>query len=816
MPVSQFGTIYVWKGAAGGDWSDNVHNWTPGYPAASAPGYGDLAIFNDGGADSVAGNGAASELDVVLGTTLTIQDSVSTDGAVTGVGLMVDSGGTVIVGSGAAKQGVPTSPGTVSVDDVGFMGVSALDVIQGGGVDDTGLVLGDRSTGSGTLTVDGAGSQVIVGPAAAPNGLLIIGNAGTGEVTVQNSGSLSAVMGAVLGFGVGSTGTATLTGSGSGWFAASLAVGQGGTGSIAVGDGGVLTTFNTGIGGAGTIDVSATLLGNAGTVVAFNTITMSGGTLDVTQGGVVLISSSASTGAAGSVLIDAGRVLSGLGTINGNVALSNQGTLLATGVAPGVLALHVTGDISGGGTMEPLMTLDLNGMVVPGVQIVFHDPTLLEPGVLILEDAAAEDGTISGFAEGNEILIPGGSFTNALLTEGGTISGFAAGNTIEIADLEFTTAVFTQGSLGTSGTLVLSGGTEAPLALAVAGGYAPTDFIATPGAFGGTTVTLAPCFAVGTRIATPAGEVAVEALRIGDRVLSVSGEDVPVRWLGYRRVDCRGHPRPQDVRPVRVRTGAFAPGVPARDLLLSPDHAVFANGSLVPVRYLINGRSIVQEAWDGVTYWHVELERHDVLLAEGLACESYLDTGNRGAFANGGTVVQAHPEFSRHIWATRACAPLVVAGAALTEVRRGLLARAAALGHVGTRDPALHAIAAGWVLRPEIAGRTYRFQLPRGAGVVRLRSRSAVPAEVEAEHADHRRLGVAVAGITLGGSPLALCHPAIRDGWHDAEAAWRWTNGDAGLAVADGGLLEVEVAMTPCYWAEAPLRSTTLRRVSGN
>ena len=149
-------------------------------------------------------------------------------------------------------------------------------------------------------------------------------------------------------------------------------------------------------------------------------------------------------------------------------------------------------------------------------------------------------------------------------------------------------------------------------------------------------------------------------------------------------------------------------------------------------------------------------------------------------------------------------------------MRRDLLARAAALGNVGTRDPALHAIAAGRVLRPEIAGRTYRFQLPRGAGVVRLRSRSAVPAEIEAEHSDHRRLGVAVAGITLGGSPLALYHPAIRDGWHDAEAAWRWTNGDAGLAVAGGGLLEVEVAMTPCYWAEAPLRSTTLRRVSGN
>ena len=214
----------------------------------------------------------------------------------------------------APRSRVCRHPGTVSVDVIGFTGAGALDVIAGGGVDDTGLVLGDRATGSGTLTVDGTGSQLIVAPAAAPNGMLIIGNAGTGAVIVRNSGSLSAVNGAVLGFSAGSQRHGDLlTGSGSGWFAGSLTIGQGGTGSIAVQDGGVLTTFTTSIGGAGTLDVSATLLGNAGTVLAINTITMSGGTLDVTQGGVVVISASTSTGAAGSVLIDDGHVLSGLG-----------------------------------------------------------------------------------------------------------------------------------------------------------------------------------------------------------------------------------------------------------------------------------------------------------------------------------------------------------------------------------------------------------------------------------------------------------------------------------------------------------------------
>src|SRR6185295_19671502 len=107
----------------------------------------------------------------------------------------------------------------------------------GGGLDDTGMVLGDRSTGSGTLTVEGT---VIVAPAAAPNGLLIVGNAGSGVVTVQNGGALSAVVGTVLGLQSGSHGTATLTGAGSTWLAGGATDGSAGTGSIAVQDGSVL------------------------------------------------------------------------------------------------------------------------------------------------------------------------------------------------------------------------------------------------------------------------------------------------------------------------------------------------------------------------------------------------------------------------------------------------------------------------------------------------------------------------------------------------------------------------------------------------
>jgi hypothetical protein len=120
---------------------------------------------------------------------------------------------------------------------------------------------------------------------------------------------------------------------------------------------------------------------------------------------------------------------------------------------------------------------------------------------------------------------------------------------------------------------------------------------------------------------------------------------------------------------VRVAAHAFGPGLPRRALLLSPDHAVFTGEVLIPVRFLINGESIAQVAVDRVTYWHVELAQHEVLFAEGLPCESYLDSGNRSNFSNRGGAVILHPDFSSWMWDAAACAPLIVAGPKLDAAR---------------------------------------------------------------------------------------------------------------------------------------------------
>jgi hypothetical protein len=191
----------------------------------------------------------------------------------------------------------------------------------------------------------------------------------------------------------------------------------------------------------------------------------------------------------------------------------------------------------------------------------------------------------------------------------------------------------------------------------------------------------APCFIAGTRIGTERGEVAVEGLAVGDRVqvVGMAASSQPLVWLGHRTVDCARHPQPRKVWPVRVSTGAFGHGRPCRDLWLSPDHAVFIDDVLIPIKLLINGTTIAQVPVDEVTYYHVELQRHAVILAEGLPAESYLDTGDRSNFANGGGAIALYPDFSSRIWDAEGCAPLVVTGPPLDAARHwvnGLAGRA--------------------------------------------------------------------------------------------------------------------------------------------
>lgn len=307
------------------------------------------------------------------------------------------------------------------------------------------------------------------------------------------------------------------------------------------------------------------------------------------------------------------------------------------------------------------------------------------------------------------------------------------------------------------------------------------------------------CFAAGTKLLTDRGEVPVEALRVGDRLPTLlSGRLAPIRWIGTRTLDTRRHPRPWDVAPVRIRAGAFGPGQPTHDLVLSPDHAVLVDDALVPVRYLLNGATIVQLPPGVITYFHVELDAHDVVSAQGLPAETYLDTGNRAAFENAEGATAMSPEFARAVWAASSCAKLLTEGPALVAIRQLLLDRAHMMGYTQTADPALILLADGAVVAGRLDGQRRRFDLPLQTRHVRILSRHAIPAEAMADSLDGRRLGVGIAGLTLDGTEAAA--GARLGGWHPPEPGWQWTDGDATLAVGGARTLDFAVVLVAAYW----------------
>ncbi len=151
------------------------------------------------------------------------------------------------------------------------------------------------------------------------------------------------------------------------------------------------------------------------------------------------------------------------------------------------------------------------------------------------------------------------------------------------------------------------------------------------------------CFAAGTRIATPDGDRAVERLAAGDVVSTRDGER-RVAWIGRRSYEADMLRAEPWLRPVEIRRGALGPGLPRRDLRVSPEHAMLIDGVLVRAAALVNGRTIFHAPVTGdATYYHVELENeHGILFAEGVPTESFRDEGSRVLFDNAAEYTLAH------------------------------------------------------------------------------------------------------------------------------------------------------------------------------
>lgn len=153
------------------------------------------------------------------------------------------------------------------------------------------------------------------------------------------------------------------------------------------------------------------------------------------------------------------------------------------------------------------------------------------------------------------------------------------------------------------------------------------------------------CFLAGTRIRTPRGDVAIEALRIGDLVTTLDGAPEPIRFIGRQSYATR-FADPMTTWPVLFQAGALGEGVPAAELMVSPAHAMHLDGVLVAALALVNGTTIrqVEPRGDAFTYFNLEFDRHALVLAEGAAAESFADNVSRTRFHNHAEFAALYPE----------------------------------------------------------------------------------------------------------------------------------------------------------------------------
>lgn len=682
----------------------------------SAGGIDDGATIESGGGQFVLSGGQA--FDSVIESGAVVYGS----GGATYDATQINTSGTLVVAGGIASATSLANGGQQQV----IAGSAVAVVVSAGGVDE----VGGGGTGGfdGQATILAGGLQSILasglGMSASvqSGGVQSVASGGSAVWTTLASGGLEFVSSGGAGFDTSVGPDAAVVVSAAGTLDAAM-----------IAPGGVAVILGGGVAIGTTVANGGTLIVLPGANVASASVGP-GGVLAST--GVVMVTPSLVTGWAqpvsgiaissgGSIFVLAGGMADDVDLLTGASATIEPGGNMSGGTLSGFATAFVYGDATSIATVDnAVMTIGSGGMAYDAIVVsdgeldigsggtaeaanvslggflsveqggFANTPVIGSSGTLLLEDGAGV---------GSGLVFAGADATLDILgtsMPGAAISGFAATDTIDLVDLLPSISASAAFDGETDQLTIVNGGTT--LAFRMVGDFAASGFQLASDGSSGTLLTELPCFGGGTLIATDRGDVPIEMIRPGDLVLTNDGRLAPVRWVGRRSVDCRRHAHRGDVLPVRIAAHAFARCQPRRDLWLSRDHAVFLDGVLIPVRYLLNGATVAVAAVAGITYLHLELDRHDVILAEGLPAETYLDTGNRSTLGDSGNALHLYPALASGQRRTDAYAPLVVAGPQVTTAKRRLLVRATGLGFGSTDDPALTLLGNGRPLTPVV------------------------------------------------------------------------------------------------------------------
>lgn len=693
-------------------------------------------VYIDSGGNPYVSNVIISAGDSFQVNSVELRDTIKVSGNLTvSHDITSYNTGSIDLSGGTISAETIISSGSYLIDGSGTLNVDFLNndkEISVGGVDDHLIINANSFDNTGTLSV----SNGIISINVAPGGFA---NYNAGELSggYYNANALGTL---AINSGVITTDAANIL----------LA-------------GGTITGHDAGSGQDVPITTSLHEVAPQG-VLAIESATYTFGQLDVA--GTVTFPFSSGLGApvmstnghliSSQLTIAPGGLLEGAGRVD--APITNDGKILALATANGVLVLN--GSITGQGTLEigpkgfggshglswyESAVLELNGAVSQHVQ--FDS----EIGVLRLDQPSNFTGTITPSGAGDIITLSGVSQSSIT---GVSYAGDTHAGTLTLQQAAGSLALNFEGNY-TTASFALSANVQQPGSLDI-------------------TVKEPVCFVAGTRILTPRGEIPVEDLAVGTAVSTWDGKIKTIVWIGSgSMVVNRAHPRS---RPVIVKAGALGPDIPHRDLRVTEGHSLYLDHVLVPASSLINGRTIV---WDdrarSVTYFHIELEDHDILVAEGAPAESYRDDGNRLSFdrISGLPGAQVAQPF----------APILTEGAEADAIWQRLVNRAGGAIRDLTGDPDLHLLVNGERIDPCAAeGTVYHFAIASTCRQVVVASRSVVPAMVGTAR-DYRTLGVGIRQITIRSHGDAISVPyesgLLATGFHEAEraAGLRWTDG---------------------------------------